>query len=546
MLRSFILLFFSCILLSAQDFRLDINVNRAEVNQKIALQYSFNKGTIPENVLPKVKNMIKVGLPGMMNGSSTVNGVTTNTSQLTFEVIFTKPGTYTIPASTLKNKNGKFTCNPVTIQVVRGVDSSPIIPENYVGKEFFLVSQPSRNKVYIGEPVAIDLIAYSYLLSLENANMEIPTFDGGWSKQVDYPKEKMQPSSFQGRTYYKGFMSKIWIIPSILGNREFKSIAAIFYAGLKHEKAGYIEFQYNVRSNPVMFEVIDLPVEDRPASFVNAVGSFSWTVHLDKTNAKANEPIKLKANITGDGNFPTLEPPLIDLPEAFESFEPEIKDNYNVDLIGIHGSKEFEFLIMPRKEGKFWLGPFTFSYFNPQTKKYTELKSDSFLVNINGVIADTTSSTVKVNNGKFEGGKIVKRSDPFFGNPFYYLLLALPFLAGIGMILFRKKLFFIQKDDSEKKLKQAEDKANKALVEARGSVDKLSTLFYQYIADKFKTTRNEITRAHLQHWISNTNAKNLAIKIMDQLDQFRFAPAAQSDLDSLYNNIKTLVDELGK
>jgi hypothetical protein len=58
--------------------------------------------------------------------------------------------------------------------------------------------------------------------------------------------------------------------------------------------------------------------------------------------------------------------------------------------------------------------------------------------------------------------------------------------------------------------------------------------------------KNDISRVNVEKWIADLSLKLSAIKILDQLDQFRFAPAAQSDLDSLYMNIKNFIDELGK
>ncbi len=547
MKKYLVVFFFLCQGVIAQNFTIRTSSTRAEVNQRITVQYTFDKGNLPENLLPKINNMLKVGGPSLMSGSSTINGVTTSNSQLTYDVIFTKAGTYTIPASTVKNKNGKFTSNSVTIQIIKGTNSIPIIPPGYEGKELMIVMESNKNKVYIGEPVAIDLMVYCIFNNVTLTDIKYPNFDGGWTKDAtDAFNDQLVRSSYKGLPYNKWAFKRVWMIPSILGKTEFKPVQAWFAAALKHPTAGYLEFTFNPSSEPVIFDVVDFPIENKPSSYVNAVGDYAWKVELDKKQAKANEPIKAIVSINGTGNLPTLESPALNLPDEFEIFEPKVSIDEKVVIKGITGTKKFEFLIMPRKEGSYTLGSFAFSFFNPQTKKYTELLSDSFEVNIQGIIADTTTKKTTVNNGKFTGEKLWKKKDPFFGNPLYYVLLGLPFLAGVGMIVFRKKLFFTKKDDSIKKIKLAEEKANKALPGAKGSVDQLSQVFYQYISDKYKTTRNEITRNNLQQWMPDTSTKVLAIKIVDQLDQFRFAPAAASDLDSLYNNIKSLIDELGE
>jgi len=541
-----ILLFFTS-WVYAQNFSIQVSTTKAQVNERVAIQYTFDKGNLPENLLPNITGMLTVGGPSLMTGSSTINGVTTSNSQLTYEVIFNKPGNYTIPAATVKNKYGKFTSKSISIQVVKGANTQPIIPPGYEGKELMIVMQANKKTVYIGEPVAIDLIVYCIFGNVTLLDIKYPSFDGGWTKDAtDAFNTQLELSSYKGKPYNKWAFKRVWIIPSILGKTEFKPVKAYFHAAAKHPTAGYLEFSFNSSSEPVIFDVLEVPAEKKPVSFVNAVGDFSWSVKLDKTQAKANEPIKAEVIVTGAGNLPTLEAPILNLPDDFEAFEPKVTINEKVEIKGINGTKKFEYLIMPRKEGDFVIPPFSFSYFNPGTKKYTELYSDSFNVSIKGIIADTTSKINVVNNGKFTGEAVYKKKDPFFGHPIYYILLALPFLVALLFIFFRKKIFFTVKDHSVKIHKQAEEKANKELPEAKDSIDKLSLVFYQYLSDKFKTNRNQITRANINQWITDEKLKTTAIKILDQLDQFRFAPAAQSDLNSLYNHIKTLIDELGK
>ena len=553
---AFILWFlYSIPFLSSQTFRVDVSHTRAQVNERVAIQYSFDGGNLPENILPAVNNMLVVGGPSLMHGSSTINGVTTTSSQLTYEVLFTRPGTYTIPAARIRNKNGKFATQPVTINVVKGANAKPIIPPGYEGKELMIVMEANKKTAYLGEPIAIDLMVYCIFNNVTMSSIDYPTFDGGWTQDAtDAYNDQLELASYKGKAYNKWAFKRVWMVPSIIGNIEFKPVAATFRAEVKDPNAGYLQFSYNAKSDPVKFDVIDLPAEHKPASFINAMGNFTWTVQLDKAQAKANEPVKALINITGTGNLPVLEAPALHLPVDFEIFEPQVKNNYQVQIKGINGSKQFSYLIMPRKEGTYWLGPFYFSYFDPTTKKYTELRSDSFQVNIKGVIADTTTSAAQVNNGMFTGSKIYKKKAPFFGHPLYYILLALPFLAGVGMVFFRKRLFFTQKDDSEKKLRLAEEKATRSLAEARSilaagnagdALNHLSGLFYQYICDKYKANRSGVTRTNLKQWLPAT-ALPAAVQIMDLLDQFRFAPAAQSDLDSLYNHIQSFIHELGK
>ena len=514
------------------------------------IQYSFDGGSLP-NILPPLKNMTVVGGPSQMNGSSTINGVTTTTSQLTYEVIFTTPGDYTIPSSTVVVKGKKYSSPPVNVKVIKG-NSAPIIPAVYKDKEVILRSQATGNKVYLGQPIAIDLLAYSFTMNLGLTDIKLPSFDGGWAKDAEnVPEERMKASTYEGIPYYKGLMRRVWMIPGVVGQIEYKPVDATFVAAVKDPKAGYMEFNYQVKSNAIQFEVLALPVEKKPVSFVNAVGEFTWTVTINKLSAKANEPVKCIVNVEGSGNLPTLEAPVLNVPAEFEVFEPKVTNSFKTEMNGITGNKQFEYLIMPREEGTYTLGAFEFSYFNPSSKKYITLQSDSFNVKIEGVIKDTTKTNSNINEGKFDGKAPYKPGATFFGTVVYYILLGLPFIMALLMIFFRKKIFFTKKDPTVKLSKLAENKAYKLLEETlsksgKDAVSALSGAFFQYIGDKFSLAKNDITRANLKQYITDPSLENKGILIMDQLDQFRFAPAAESDIQSLHSTIKNFVDELGK
>jgi len=64
-----ILFFLTSGLIFSQNFRIAVTTNRAEINQRVSIQYQFDGGNLPGDVLPKVKNMMVVGGPSSMSGS---------------------------------------------------------------------------------------------------------------------------------------------------------------------------------------------------------------------------------------------------------------------------------------------------------------------------------------------------------------------------------------------------------------------------------------------------------------------------------------------
>ncbi len=541
-----------------QKFSVSVSPETPKTYETAHLVFSFINMNSSPIQMPQVDGMKVLNGPNVFENSYTVNGKTEGETKIVYAVMFTKVGKVDFPSMTVNEGGKKIKSNPLSISVTKGVNP---FPSGYEGKEAVVVLKESKKEAYLGECVSIDLIIYAFTNNIEVNGVDLPTFNDGWVQDIKgRADDRLVEDRYNGKKYFRLNKAKIWLVPIKTGEVIYDAARVVFnvYTRLPENNQGYqeeMQMPFDLKTNKAMFTIKELPEEKKPESFVNAIGRYNTTVSIDKTQAKANEPIKVKYTISGSGNFPILDGPPLNLPDHFETFEPKVKNKFQVLQDGITGEKEFEYYIMPRKEGDYQLGPFAFSYFDVETKKYVEIRSDSFQVSIKGMIVDTTSGTVIVNKGIFTGEKVYKRSDPFFGHPLYYALLILPFLAGLGMIFFRKKIFFTKRDDTEKKMNKAEDHANKELVKVRSILDKgqaaealtaMTLLFYQYISDKYKTTKNEITRANLQNWLPDPNTKIQVLKIMDQLDQFRFAPAAQSDVESLYNHLKNLIDEMGK
>ena len=127
-------------------------------------------------------------------------------------------------------------------------------------------------------------------------------------------------------------------------------------------------------SKPTVLKIRDLP-PNAPVSFTGAVGHYNLEASLDKTEAKTNEAINLKVRVAGSGNLRLIETPKFTFPAGFEVFDPKTTDRINTTSQGASGSKNFEFVAIPRAPGNFDMGTLEFSYFDPTQEKYITLRS---------------------------------------------------------------------------------------------------------------------------------------------------------------------------
>jgi hypothetical protein len=112
-----------------------------------------------------------------------------------------------------------------------------------------------------------------------------------------------------------------------------------------------------------------LPTQGRPADFSGAVGQFDVTAEASAKNGTTGDPLTLKMNITGRGNFDRVTTNALTNSPDWKTYKPNGKLTAN-DSAGIEGTKSFEQSIVPTKAGAQEIPALSFSYFDPDTRRY--------------------------------------------------------------------------------------------------------------------------------------------------------------------------------
>ena len=124
-----------------------------------------------------------------------------------------------------------------------------------------------------------------------------------------------------------------------------------------------------------------LPVQGRPADFSGAVGQFDVTAEASARNGTTGDPLTLKMNITGRGNFDRVRTNGLTSSPNWKSYKPNGKFTPD-DSAGIEGSKTFEQSIVARKAGAQEIPALSFSYFDPDTQRYVTKTTGPIAVEI--------------------------------------------------------------------------------------------------------------------------------------------------------------------
>jgi hypothetical protein len=309
----------------------------------------------------------------------------------------------------------------------------------------------------------------------------------------------------------------------------------------------------------VNIEILPLPEEGKPESFNGAVGKLNWNIEASRTSLKANDAFNLKITITGNGNFPLMSAPKLNLPESFETYNPKITENSN--------SKVFEYLVIPREEGEFTLKDLNFSYFNLETKKYVTLTAPEMMLKVaapdpnstgaqvyqpQNQIRETENDIRYIKKGDFE---LTKTEDEFFNSPGHFGLLSCPVLLLIFGLVTRRNYIKNNSDIIAVKERKAAKVAHKQLSLAEKLMQQnkkdefyteVLTAINNYMSFKLNIPVAELSREKMQEKLTqkNVNQELVAklLKTVETGEYAKYAPGAVSgDLQQVYKDTVSLI-----
>ena len=144
----------------------------------------------------------------------------------------------------------------------------------------------------------------------------------------------------------------------------------------------------NVTSPPQQLKVLELPTEGRPADFHGAIGTFSIASDVSPGKADVGDPLTLRMRITGSGNFDRVDSTMLDHVDQWKTYPP--KSSFNTsDPVGFSGMKTFEQPVIASKPGAQELPGLSFSYFDPNARRYETARSTPLSVSISPSLADS-------------------------------------------------------------------------------------------------------------------------------------------------------------
>ena len=345
-----------------------------------------------------------------------VNGVTSSSLSVTYQVTAQQAGTYVI--SSIAPGVG-----PLTFKVDAGgtgqgaqrgqgvqpaqppaPDSSQAAPD---GSAFVRVLLP-RQEIYVGQSVPVDIEVGTQDGVVASIN-GVPTLDGDAFTLDKLAAEPEQRSHevVDGKpfTVFRWHSVLSAVKPGRLtfavqapltvrvrmqrpgGVFDRSGLADLFNdPGLANLFAATVNKDVNVSSPATTCMVLDLPAEGRPGDFTGAVGQFKVSSELSDSQVTAGDPLTLRMKVSGQGNFDRVRSPMLGDVDHWKVY-PATSTFSPADHSNFRGDKTFEQPVVATDPGRQTLPGLTFSYFDPDQRRYETARTDPVTVDVSAPAA---------------------------------------------------------------------------------------------------------------------------------------------------------------
>lgn len=490
-------------------FTTSVSSNSVTLDEPFQIQFMLENGVnIASITPPSFKDFEVLQGPSQMQGQSIFNGKRSEYIALIYVLQAKRPGTFTLHGATARVNGNLVKSNPITIDVSKGsgihqpTAPQPVYPPQRGGaqgnsddlpegvlrkgedvntklkKNIFLKVDVDKTTLYEGEQLTATYKLFTRLPTNSSVT-KVPAFKGFSAKDIELPSPPQATEERVNGELFKVFtIRKTLLFPLQSGDLELDPVEVdnqvrlvklapgsrkkardpfddffndpsfrdpFFDDFFNRPEVSYEDVPYKIQSAPVRITVKPLPVDNRPASFTGAVGHFSVQSSVDKQQLSTDQALTLKVSISGQGNVNLLNAPKVDIPATFEKYDPKVTDNIDKNSNPLSGSRQFEFVLMPREPGDHTIPGVEFAYFDPASGSYKTLHTEPFTIHVTqGKQIKSDKQDYSLGRNELadinpKAGNWTRHSQWFILSPWFWILLLLPVLAAIGIVVYNRR-----------------------------------------------------------------------------------------------------------
>ncbi len=415
------------------------------------------------------------------------NGVMSGGITYLYQVIASRTGDFSIPEIAVQVDGTNLKSIPIPLKVLGSPGKNASAPAATTPSVNAAASQPAsqasdpgsqvggiqlilpKRDFYVGELIPTDMKVY-LREGLEIARVSLPVLSGDaftMSKLGEHPERSQEVvngrqwtvltwhtavSAVKAGEHSLGAKMGCTLLVVAAGRRSASPFDDFFndpffdnFFQRKEEK------DVTLSSREFQVRVVPLPEEGRPSDFSGAIGEFQLNPpFVSAKEVMAGDPVTVKSTILGTGNFDRAESPQLTEKSHFRVYPPNAKFE-PTDEASFAGQKSFEQILIPQSADIQEIPPLSFSYFDPEQRKYVTLSTDPVPLHVEPAKQDHAAPVIPLpvasnaaphrpkpsEQTDLVGNKLeLSRSRSFdlvVRNPLFWTGAALPFLMVLGL-----------------------------------------------------------------------------------------------------------------
>lgn len=562
----------------AASFTATLDRDTVPVGETVVLSLRFSGGE--PSALPNIPALpgLHATYAGRSSEMSIHNGQVSSSVTHSYHLTPRQTGVITIPAMEAMVGRERVTAGPLRLTVLEAGASAPV-GAGESSPVLLLRLHVPKKEVYVGELILseLQLLLRPDVQQVEGFRLDDFPMEGfSAGKMVEGQRRAVQIGSQQytliplhiplkalrAGTYALGpaRVQVEVVLPRVRRTRSFFDFGTM--SGERRRAT--------LATEPVEMKSLPLPDDNVPPGFTGAVGVFSLETHVSPTNIAVGDPITVRVEIAGRGDFDSLTVPEQPTWSDFKTYPPTSR--VEVEQPGIQGKKTFEQVVVPEKADLSVLPGLVFSYFDPERRAYQQLSSPNTPLVVRPVgaqsmptiaapLADSDLKQAPVRDIvhiKPRLGTVATAESPLLARPWFLLLQMVPLLVLGASIAWRKRKEALANNPRLRRRKQAAQvvkngleqlRAQAAANDSEGFFETVMRLLQEVIGERLDLPASAITEAvveeHLKPRGYPDELRSGVSELFEACNLARYAPVRSSEqLTAFIPKVEAVLDRL--
>jgi hypothetical protein len=552
----------------------DRNVLSTDDTLLLTLTLHTPDGAAPRLTLPAIDGFRLAG-SSMSSQLTSINGALSSSVTYAFRLQPAAAGTFVIPTLSLDWNGQPLSTEAIAIRVTQGAGSAQVATpqaapqsSNNAGaasstgsragsRDFFIETSVDKETPYQGEAMKHVTRLYSSMMLLGQPDYQPPEFVGFW--HTGEPDVQQYTVSADDGTPYEVTEITTWLFPTSAGSATIDPVQV-------SASGGFFSPDVNVQSDPLTIDVQPLP-DGAPADFNGAVGQFQLSASPDRTRTGLGEPVTLRVELSGVGNWGTLGDPAWPNSAQWRVYNNKTDSHSQIVDGKLTGTRVYEQLFTPLTEGQVTLPAITYSYFDPATRQYHTLSTKALAIEVApgnpNLTASLPKNDVPATPADQTAGPalttrpvpqtLLSEAKPLTQQPLFGLLFIIPVGLVAGELAISARKHYLASNAARLRRSRALKRAQRRLKRARrGRNPQIETgrIVLAYLEDQVQTPLTGLPHSALaqllqqQHVSPAVAGRVIAALFVGETSEY--SQAQPQTKDDVVKSAKRLLEDLEK